>query len=81
MTNRFNKHNFIENQAKLDIFDNFLITLWRLCDDCLITLWRFFDNFFGILEHSFMKKILMELFGCYTNFRETLYVLVFSLMH
>ena len=23
MTNRFNKHDFIENQAKLDIFDNF----------------------------------------------------------
>ena len=26
MTNRFNKHDFIENQAKLDIFDNFRTT-------------------------------------------------------
>ena len=34
MTNRFNKHNFIENQAKLDIFDNILTTfLTRLNTD------------------------------------------------
>jgi hypothetical protein len=29
MTNRFNKHDFIENQAKLDIFGNFFDILER----------------------------------------------------
>ena len=53
MTNRFNKHDFIENQAKLDFF-------WQICDNFFDMLEHSLINTF-ILLSEYQQNIFNNL--------------------